>query len=143
MNRAFGAAWVLRPLLSPTLSGHGLAVPARRHLAHLVHRSTHPALRHPHACEPLWGESAVNTWNARRASVLSWLGWCTERGYGGPAVPAWVKRLPPPDSETPARSKMAVDRLIKGRTRGQVFGTLPRSPRPGKVIALAPGDSRR
>lgn len=29
----------------------------------------------------LWGSSAVNTWNARRASVLSWLGWCDERGY--------------------------------------------------------------
>ncbi|MFG2953656.1 hypothetical protein ACGF5O_08005 [Streptomyces sp. NPDC048291] len=25
---------------------------------------------------------------------------------------AWVKRLPPPDSGTPARSKTAVDRLI-------------------------------
>ncbi|GAB2965954.1 tyrosine-type recombinase/integrase [Streptomyces heilongjiangensis] len=65
--------------------------------------------------EQLWGEAAVNTWNARRASVLSWLGWCAERGYDGPAVPAWVKRMPPPDSETPARSKMAVDRLIARR----------------------------
>ncbi|MEU9455606.1 site-specific integrase [Streptomyces sp. NPDC048277] len=67
------------------------------------------------ALEQLWGEAAVNTWNARRASVLSWLGWCAERGYDGPAVPAWVKRMPPPDSETPARSKMAVDRLIGRR----------------------------
>lgn len=67
------------------------------------------------ALEQLWGEAAVNTWNARRASVLSWLGWCAERGYDGPAVPAWVKRMTPPDSETPARSKMAVDRLIARR----------------------------
>lgn len=67
------------------------------------------------ALEQLWGEAAVNTWNARRAAVLSWLGWCAERGYDGPKVPAWVKRLPPPDSETPARSKMAVDRLIARR----------------------------
>ncbi|WP_369167349.1 tyrosine-type recombinase/integrase [Streptomyces sp. R28] len=67
------------------------------------------------ALEQLWGEAAVNTWNARRAAVLSWLGWCAERGYGGPKVPAWVKRMPPPDSETPARSKMAVDRLIARR----------------------------
>ncbi|MGW7817885.1 tyrosine-type recombinase/integrase [Streptomyces puniciscabiei] len=67
------------------------------------------------ALEQLWGESAVNTWNARRAAVLSWLGWCAERGYDGPAVPAWVKRVPPPDSETPARSKMAIDRLIARR----------------------------
>ncbi|WP_331743451.1 site-specific integrase (plasmid) [Streptomyces sp. NBC_00873] len=67
------------------------------------------------ALELLWGTSAVNTWNARRAGVLSWLGWCAERGYDGPAVPAWVKRLTPPDSETPARSKMAVDRLIARR----------------------------
>ncbi|MDT0544917.1 tyrosine-type recombinase/integrase [Streptomyces lonegramiae] len=67
------------------------------------------------ALEQLWGEAAVNTWNARRAAVLSWLGWCVERGYDGPKVPAWVKRMPPPDSETPARSKMAVDRLIARR----------------------------
>ncbi|MBL1119713.1 site-specific integrase [Streptomyces sp. 110] len=67
------------------------------------------------ALELLWGESAVNTWNARRAAVLSWLGWCTERGYDGPSVPAWVKRLTLPDSQTPARSKMAVDRLIARR----------------------------
>jgi integrase len=67
------------------------------------------------ALELLWGTGAVNTWNARRASVLSWLGWCGERGYDGPAVPVWAKRLTPPDSETPARSKMAIDRLIARR----------------------------
>ncbi|MET9994280.1 site-specific integrase [Streptomyces mutabilis] len=67
------------------------------------------------ALELLWGTAAVNTWNARRASVLSWLGWCAEHGYGGPSVPAWAKRLAVPDSETPARSKMAVDRLIARR----------------------------
>lgn len=37
------------------------------------------------------------------------------RGYDGPAVPGWAKRLTPPDSETPARSKMAIDRLIARR----------------------------
>jgi hypothetical protein len=52
------------------------------------------------ALEQLWGEAAVNTWNARRASVLSWLGWCGEHGYDGPKVPAWAKRMTPPDSET-------------------------------------------
>lgn len=31
------------------------------------------------------------------------------------AVPAWVKRMPTPDSDTPARSKMAIDRLIARR----------------------------
>ncbi|MET8564479.1 site-specific integrase [Streptomyces flaveolus] len=67
------------------------------------------------ALEQLWGEAAVNTWNARRAAVLSWLGWCAERGYEGPQVPAWVKRMPPPDSDTPARSKIAIDRLIARR----------------------------
>jgi integrase len=67
------------------------------------------------ALELLWGTAAVNTWNARRASVLSWLGWCEEYGYDGPSVPAWTKRLAVPDSETPARSKMAVDRLIARR----------------------------
>ncbi|MCW2947886.1 MAG: recombinase, partial [Actinoallomurus sp.] len=67
------------------------------------------------ALELLWGSSAVNTWNARRGAVLSWTSWCTERGYDGPAVPAWAKRLPPPDSDTPVRSKMAIDRLIARR----------------------------
>lgn len=47
--------------------------------------------------------------------MLSWLGWCKSYGYDGPAVPAWTKRLVVPDSETPARSKMAVDRLIARR----------------------------
>jgi hypothetical protein len=54
----------------------------------------------------------VNTWNAGRASALSWLGWCRERGHDAPAVPAWAKRLSVPDSDTPARSRMAIDRLI-------------------------------
>jgi hypothetical protein len=56
----------------------------------------------------------VNTWNSRRAGVLSWLGWCRERGYEAPAVPAWAKRLAVPDSETPARSN--VTRLHGART---------------------------
>lgn len=66
------------------------------------------------ALELLWGTAAVNTWNARRAA-LSWLGCCADHGYDGPAVPAWVKRMTPPDSETPARPKLAVDRLISRR----------------------------
>ncbi|MFJ9530529.1 site-specific integrase [Streptomyces cyaneofuscatus] len=56
-----------------------------------------------------------NTWNSRRAAVISWLGWCGEHGYDGPAVPDWAKRLAVPDSETSARSKMAIDRLIARR----------------------------
>lgn len=55
---------------------------------------------------------AASTWNPRRASVLSWPGWCRERGYGGPA---WAKRVPSPDAQTPARSKMTLDRLIARR----------------------------
>jgi integrase len=65
--------------------------------------------------ERLWGSGAVNTWNARRASIQSWLNWCREKGYSGPTVPAWAKRLTPPDSDTPARSKAAIDRLIARR----------------------------
>lgn len=67
------------------------------------------------ALEQLWGSAAVNTWNARRASVQSWLSWCRDRGYDGPSVPAWAKRLTPPDSDTPARSKTQIDRLISRR----------------------------
>ncbi|MGW3746841.1 tyrosine-type recombinase/integrase [Streptomyces sp. NPDC005146] len=51
----------------------------------------------------------------RRGSVrteASHSGACAERGYDGPSVPAWAKRLTPPDSETPTCSKMAIDRLI-------------------------------
>ncbi len=49
------------------------------------------------------------------AGVQSWLGWCAERGYEGPTVPAWAKRLAVPDSEPAARSRMAIDRLIARR----------------------------
>lgn len=69
------------------------------------------------ALELLWGTAAVNTWNSRRAGVLSWLGWCRERGYEGPMVPVWAKRLSVPDSATQARSKMAIDRLVVRRGR--------------------------
>ncbi|AXK88490.1 Site-specific recombinase XerD [Nocardia farcinica] len=65
--------------------------------------------------ETLWGEAAVNTWNARRAAVASWLAWCREHGHLAPAVPAWVKRSTPPDSATPVRSRTAIDRLITRR----------------------------
>lgn len=61
------------------------------------------------------GQGVGQHLDARRAAVLSWLGWCAERGYDGPRVPAWAKRMPPPDSQTPARSKMAIDRLIARR----------------------------
>ncbi|PBC66320.1 site-specific recombinase XerD [Streptomyces sp. TLI_235] len=67
------------------------------------------------ALELLWGAAAVNTWNARRAAVLSWLSWCGDRGFDGPAVPAWAKRRTVPDSNTPARSRIAIDRLIGRR----------------------------
>ncbi|MFC9331876.1 tyrosine-type recombinase/integrase [Kitasatospora sp. NPDC057015] len=69
------------------------------------------------ALELLWGPSAVNTWNARRGAVLSWTSWCAERGYDGPTVPAWVKRMAVPESHTPVHSKTAIDRLI---ARGDV-----------------------
>ncbi|WP_433501765.1 tyrosine-type recombinase/integrase (plasmid) [Sphaerimonospora sp. CA-214678] len=68
--------------------------------------------------EMLWGTAAINTWNARRAAVLSWLAWCRERGHDAPAVPGWAKRLAVPDSQTPARSKIAIDRLIARREVG-------------------------
>jgi hypothetical protein len=35
-----------------------------------------PTTRSGDALALLWGISAVNTWNARRAAVLSWLAWC-------------------------------------------------------------------
>ena len=48
------------------------------------------------------GKTAERIGEARPlASVLSWLGWCAEYGYGGPPVPAWAKRLSVPDAERP------------------------------------------
>ncbi|MGV9385301.1 hypothetical protein ACWDRB_56520 [Nonomuraea sp. NPDC003707] len=58
--------------------------------------------------------AAVNTWNARRATILSWPAWCRDRGHVALAVLAWAKRPAAPDSQTPARSKTAIDRLIVG-----------------------------
>ncbi|MFD0360190.1 hypothetical protein ACFQZZ_01855 [Nocardia sp. GCM10030253] len=55
------------------------------------------------ALEALWGEAAVNTWNARRAAVGKWLTWCREQGWDAPAVPASAGRSTPPDSDTPVR----------------------------------------
>jgi integrase len=78
------------------------------------------------ALELLWGGAAVNTWNARRASVGSWLAWCRMRGHEAPAVPGWTKRLPVPDSETPARSRLEIDRLIARREVGLREKTLYR-----------------
>ncbi len=67
------------------------------------------------ALEKLWGQSAVNTWNARRAAVMSWLAWCREHGRAAPSVPIWTKRATPPDSDTPVRTRTAIDRLISRR----------------------------
>ncbi|QEU72112.1 hypothetical protein CP967_09110 [Streptomyces nitrosporeus] len=50
------------------------------------------------ALEPLRGTSAVNTWNARRASVLSWPGRGMSEGTTAPAAPARAKRLTAPDA---------------------------------------------
>ncbi|MGW5754424.1 tyrosine-type recombinase/integrase [Nocardia rhamnosiphila] len=67
------------------------------------------------ALESLWGQAAVNTWNARRAAVAKWLNWCREQGWNAPQVPASAARSTPPDSQTPVRSRTAIDRLIARR----------------------------
>ena len=78
------------------------------------------------ALELLWGGAAVNTWNARRAAVLSWLAWCRERGHDAPSVPGWTKRMTVPDSQTPVWSRLAIDRLIAHREVGLREKTLYR-----------------
>ncbi|MGN2639339.1 tyrosine-type recombinase/integrase [Nocardia takedensis] len=65
--------------------------------------------------ESLWGSAAVNTWNARRAAVAKWLSWCREQGWDAPAIPPTARRATPPDSDTPVRSRTAIDRLIARR----------------------------
>ncbi|WP_228782305.1 site-specific integrase [Nocardia abscessus] len=67
------------------------------------------------ALETLWGAAAVNTWNARRAMVGKWLSWCAAQGWTAPSIPASARRSTPPDSETPVRSRTAIDRLIARR----------------------------
>ncbi|MFD4427976.1 site-specific integrase [Nocardia sp. NPDC058497] len=44
-----------------------------------------------------------------------WLSWCAEQGWSVPAVPAEAARATPPESETPVRSRTAIDRLIARR----------------------------
>ncbi|MBF6465152.1 site-specific integrase [Nocardia beijingensis] len=70
------------------------------------------------ALESLWGQAAVNTWNARRAAVAKWLSWCREQGWEAPQVPASATRSTPPDSETPVRSRTAINWLISRRDIG-------------------------
>ncbi|MGF6889648.1 integrase/recombinase XerC [Nocardia sp. GAS34] len=67
------------------------------------------------ALESLWGQAAVNTWNSRRAAVGKWLSWCAEQSWNAPQLPASAARSTPPDSETPVRSRTAIDRLIGRR----------------------------
>ncbi|WP_228830557.1 hypothetical protein [Nocardia beijingensis] len=66
------------------------------------------------ALESLWAKAAVNTWNARRAAVAK-RAWCREQGWDAPAVPASAARSTPPESDTPVRSRTAIDRLISRR----------------------------
>ncbi|UBU09164.1 hypothetical protein [Nonomuraea gerenzanensis] len=86
------------------------------------------------ALEALWGKAAVNTWNARRAAILSWLAWCREHGHAAPAVPAWARRLAAPDSQPPARSSTAIDRLITRRDVG-----VREKPSTGSCMRRPPG----
>ncbi|MFE9400098.1 tyrosine-type recombinase/integrase [Streptomyces flavidovirens] len=67
------------------------------------------------ALEQLWGTAASSTWNSRRGAVGGWLAWCHESGLQPPHIPAWCKRMPDPGSDTPVRSKTAIDRLIARR----------------------------
>ncbi|WP_040907142.1 tyrosine-type recombinase/integrase [Streptomyces griseoflavus] len=108
---------VLDSLINPnTVRNYGIAVgKAAEHLGEARPLSAVADDEIGGVLELLWGSSSVNTWNARRGALLSWTGWRAERGYDGPRVPAWAKRMPPPDSDTPVRSKMAIDRLIGRR----------------------------
>ncbi|WP_328395098.1 hypothetical protein [Nocardia sp. NBC_00416] len=93
------------------LDGHtpdGLPAPSRR-LDSVIDDEIGAAL------ESLWGTAAVNTWNTRRAAVGKWLSWCREQGWTAPGVPASAVRSTPPDSNTPVRSRTAIDRLIARR----------------------------
>ncbi|MGW2419026.1 tyrosine-type recombinase/integrase [Streptomyces sp. NPDC001709] len=67
------------------------------------------------ALEQSWGESANGTWNARRGAVGGWLNWCAEHGIDHPSIPPWCKAAPATPSETPVRSRSAIDRLIRRR----------------------------
>jgi site-specific recombinase XerD len=66
------------------------------------------------ALELLWGTSAANTWNARRAGALSWPHWCTERGHDAPRCPSGPSAHPARLRHSPA-SRTAIDRLIGRR----------------------------
>ncbi|MFE9559359.1 hypothetical protein ACFYMW_39565 [Streptomyces sp. NPDC006692] len=67
------------------------------------------------ALEQLWGTAAAGTWNARRGAVGGWSPGATTRACSRRTFPAWCKRMPDPGSDTPVRSKTAIDRLIARR----------------------------
>jgi len=55
--------------------------------------------------ETLWGSSAVNSWNARRAAVASWLAWCREHSHTAPAGSA----QPKPSARPRCAARIGVD----------------------------------
>ena len=81
-----------------------------------------------------WGTVAVNTWNSRRAAVVSWLAWCRRRGDVAPEVPATTRAERPPTLPSKARSRTAIDRLISRRDVGireKMLWRAPQRRRPG------------
>lgn len=68
--------------------------------------------------EEAWGSAAANTWNTRRAAVLSWLAWCQRRGDAVPSLPAGARAERVPVLPSRARSRTAIDRLISRREVG-------------------------
>lgn len=91
--------------------------------------------------EAVWGSAAVNTWNARRAAVVSWLAWCRRRGDVAPELPATTRAERPPTLPSKARSRTAIDRLISRRDVGLREKTLWRllyesAARAEEVLAL-------
>ena len=126
-DRPHGRRQVPRPgpLTPNTRRAYTAAVakPPTTSWAHTRHRSAE--LRPPagrvaddeigEALEALWGEAAVNTWNARRAAVQSWLTGAARTGVDRTVVPGVGQRSTPPDSITPVRSRTAIDRLIARR----------------------------
>ncbi|MFE7311523.1 hypothetical protein ACFU7T_00170 [Streptomyces sp. NPDC057555] len=84
-----------------------------------MHRRAAEEVRHPPSAASRVSSGYTLNRLVRRPSwligTLGRLGLSMSTGCDGPAVPGWAKRLPPPDSDTPVRSKMTIDRLIARR----------------------------
>jgi integrase len=90
----------------------------------------------------LWGRSAPATWNRNRATVASWLTWCTTKArWQAPAVPPLCERRHETEDHTRAVTAPLIDEICRRRDiplRERLLWRMlyETAARPGEVLAL-------